>query len=77
MLECMMQGVARAGGVEMVPGTTILAPKARRVGVVRRLGSRVLTTLAVALQGAANRLAGEAREAGLGGAQRTPPAGCA
>ena len=46
MFEYMMQGIARAGGVEMQTGSTILPQKIvepRRAGIVRRSTGRLMT----------------------------------
>ena len=59
MLEHMMQGIARAGGVEIPAGRTILParPRAvRRPGIARRTTGLVLQRGAEALQAAADRL---------------------
>ena len=46
MFEYMMQGIARAGGVEMQTGSTILPQKSvepRQAGIVRRFTARLMT----------------------------------
>jgi hypothetical protein len=45
MFEYMMQGIARAGGVEMQAGSTILPQKVvepRQAGIVRRFTGRLM-----------------------------------
>ena len=46
MFEYMMQGIARAGGVEMQTGSTILPQKVvepRQAGIIRRSTGRLMT----------------------------------
>ncbi len=59
MFEYMIQGIARAGGVEVPAGRTVFAAThaaPRRVGVVRRSTGRLLQWGARSLQWGATRL---------------------
>lgn len=59
MFEYMIQGIARAGGVEMPVGSTVLPQKAvkpRKAGIIRRSAGRLMTRVAARLNNWSSRL---------------------
>lgn len=59
MFEHMIQGIARAGGVEMPTGSTVLPQKVvkpRKAGFIRRSAGRFATRVAIRLNNLSSRL---------------------
>ncbi len=64
----MMQGIARAGGVEMQAGSTILPQKVvepRQAGIVRRFTGRLMSQAAERLHSGLSKLVPQKIESGL------------
>ncbi len=68
MFEYMMQGIARAGGVEMQAGSTILPQKVvepRQAGIVRHFTGRLTAQAAERLHNWLSKLVPQKIESGL------------